>query len=384
VVERIGNEWDAAMKIALVVPGGVDRSGEYRVIPALLALLKRLARRHEVHVYALRQEPEPGDWPLLGAQVHNIGGRSAWLGQWRAVAAIRAEHRLAPFDVVQAIWSGHCGSVTVTAAKLLGLPSAIHLAGGELVDLPAIGYGGRQNWRGRLREALVLRAATVITAASAPMLAQLGALGLHGQRLPLGVDLDTWPSHPPQRRLPQSPLRLIHVASLNRVKNQTTLLHAVALLPRLGLEFHLDIVGEDTLDGQIQALAAQLGLVGQTSFHGFLTRAQLRPLLLQAHVHLVSSLHEAGPLALLEAAAVGVPSVGTRVGHLAEWDGQAALAVDVGDAVALARAVARVGQDEGLRWRLAHEAHRRGLLEDADHTCTGLEALYGELVAAGR
>ena len=27
------------MRIALVVPGGVDRSGEYRVIPALLALI---------------------------------------------------------------------------------------------------------------------------------------------------------------------------------------------------------------------------------------------------------------------------------------------------------------------------------------------------------
>lgn len=44
------------MKLALVVPGGVDRSGEFRVIPVLLALVERLARAHDVHVFALRQE----------------------------------------------------------------------------------------------------------------------------------------------------------------------------------------------------------------------------------------------------------------------------------------------------------------------------------------
>jgi hypothetical protein len=32
------------LKVALVVPGGVDRSGDYRVIPVLLALIERLAR----------------------------------------------------------------------------------------------------------------------------------------------------------------------------------------------------------------------------------------------------------------------------------------------------------------------------------------------------
>ena len=57
------------MKIALVVPGGVDRSGEVRVIPALLALIRRLAAAHDVHVFALAQEPGPGAWMLEGAHV---------------------------------------------------------------------------------------------------------------------------------------------------------------------------------------------------------------------------------------------------------------------------------------------------------------------------
>ncbi|HET9645026.1 MAG TPA: glycosyltransferase family 4 protein [Burkholderiaceae bacterium] len=371
------------MKIALIVPGGVDRSGDRRVIPALLALLKRLGARHDVHVYALRQEPVPGYWPLLGVQVHNIGGRSARWGLLRAVATIRAEHRVAPFDLLHAIWSGHCGMVAVSAARLLGVPSAVHVAGGELVALPVIHYGGRLTWRGRLREALVLRGATRVTAASEPMLAQLAKLGSTAQRLPLGVDLETWPSRPPQRRDTNAPLRLIHVASLNRVKDQATLLRAVALLARRGIDFHLDIVGEDTLGEEMQIMARQLDLASQTTFHGFLTHTQLRPLLAQAHVHLVTSMHEAGPLALLEAATLGVPSVGTRVGHLAEWAPHAALAVEVGDAPALCEAIERVGRDEDFRLRLAHEANRRAIREDADHTFTLVEALYGALTAGG-
>ena len=61
------------MKIAMLVPGGVDRSGELRVIPAFVALIERLARDHELHVFALHQEARPARWMLRGAHVHNAG-----------------------------------------------------------------------------------------------------------------------------------------------------------------------------------------------------------------------------------------------------------------------------------------------------------------------
>jgi len=50
------------MKVALIVPGGVDRGGKVRVIPCLLWMVERLARRHEIHVFALRQEPQPAHY----------------------------------------------------------------------------------------------------------------------------------------------------------------------------------------------------------------------------------------------------------------------------------------------------------------------------------
>src|SRR5690349_20173428 len=105
------------MKLAMVVPGGVDRSGEYRVIPALLALIARLSERHELHVFALAQEPRPARWMLAGAHIHNIGG--SWRVP-RSVAAMIEEHRRAPFGLVQAIWSGPVGLAAVIAARLIG------------------------------------------------------------------------------------------------------------------------------------------------------------------------------------------------------------------------------------------------------------------------
>lgn len=366
------------MKIAVVVPGGVDRSGEYRVIPALLALIKRLALRDEVHVFALLQEPRPGTWDLLGARIHNIGTRYTRL---RAIRAICAEHRLSAFHLVHSIWCGAPGFVAVAAAAILRLPSVIHVAGGELVRLNDIGYGGRLTWKGRLETAAVLRAATLVTAPSVPMIEALARLGISAQRLPLGVDLSVWPTREPIRRDIGKAARLIHVASLNRVKDQPTLMRALAALSASGLEFQMDIVGEDTLQGEIQALADRLGLSERVKFHGFLPQRRLLPLVEAAHLMIMTSRHEAGPLSTLEAAVKGVATVGTAVGHIAEWTPHGAVSVPVGDWAALARAMVEVLGDEELRLRIAGEAYRRATQEDADCTARGFQAIYTNLVS---
>ncbi len=365
------------MKLALVVPGGVDRSGEYRVIPALLALIERLAVHHEVHVFALRQEPVPGAWNLLGARIHNIGRSPT---RTRAIGAILREHRCSPFGLVHSIFSGACGLVAVSAARLLGIPSIVHVAGGEPVRFTDIGYGGRLTWRGRLQERVVLSAASALTAASAPQLGILAALGAPARRVPLGIDcVQSWPAQAPRRRSPDEPARLIHIASLNRVKDQPTLLRALAQLAQGPQAFHMDIVGEDVLAGQIQGLARDLGLIDRVRFHGFMSQRELLLLVRAAHVLVVSSRHEAGPVAVLEAAALGVPTVGTAVGHIAEWAPEGALAVAVRDPQSLAAALRRVLTDEELRLRLARAAWTRAVWEDADYTAGCFEALYEEL-----
>jgi glycosyltransferase involved in cell wall biosynthesis len=363
------------MNLAMIVPGGVDRGGERRVIPALLALIERLARQHTVRVFALRQEAAPGQWPLLGATVQNIGGRFVVA---RAVGAVRRAHALRPFDLVQSIWGGDCGYAAVTAARSVGIPCAVHVAGGELAALPEIDYGGGLRWYRRPLERACLRRADAVTAASRPMIEAIATLGVRAERLPLGVDLRAWPPCAPRRRASGERARLIHVASLNRVKDQATLLRALALLdPRH--DFHLDVVGEDMLGGAVQDLAHGLGLAPRMQFHGFLTQGALRPLMEASHVHVMSSRHEAGPLVALEAAAAGVPTAGTDVGHLREWAPHAAVTAPVGDAPALAAAIGRLLDDEELRLDLARAAAAIALREDADHTATQFQAMYRRL-----
>jgi glycosyltransferase involved in cell wall biosynthesis len=365
------------MRIALVIPGGVDRSGEYRVIPAVIALISRLSHLHDVHVFAMSQEERRGEWDLAGAHIHNIGaGRTAV----RAVRCICTQHRVRPFDIVHAIWSGGPGLIAVASGRILGIPSLIHIAGGELVAIPEIAYGGALTRRGRIREACTLRLASALTAASMPIIETLAKRGLSALRVPLGVDLTTWPPRDPVRRDPARPARLIHVASLNRVKDQPTLLRALASLQQSGVSFEMDIVGDDTLHGEVQALAVTLGLSEQVRFRGFLPQRELRPLVEAADLMLLSSRHETGPLALLEAAVAGVPTVGTAVGHLQEWSPHAAVSVAVGDWARLAQAIAGVLHDEERRLCIAREALQRAVHEDADTTAGRFQALYASLI----
>lgn len=346
------------------------------MIPALLSLVRRLAAQHELHVFALAQEPVPGSWMLEGAVIHNVGNARA-IG--RTVAAIRREHRRAPFALVQSIWSGISGLSAVVAAKLTRLPACVHVAGGELAAVPVIGYGGQLHWRWQVLERFTLRNAARVTAASEPIVAMIERFGCRARRLPLGVDLRSWPPLLPRPRVAGAAARLVHVASLNRVKDQTTLLEAARCLVQRGLDFHLDVIGEDTLGGAMQALAMRLGLAQHVTFHGMLRHEALRPMMERAVLNIVSSLHEAGPLVTLEAAVLGVPTVGTRVGHIAEWDGFAATAVSPGDAAGLAAGIEALLVDEPRRRQLALAAQARAVAEDADYTAARFLALYDEV-----
>lgn len=363
------------MRVALVVPGGVDPSGEFRVIPALLWLMERLARDVDLVVFALNQDGAPSRYALRGAQVQNLEVGRLWP---RAVVDIIREHRRRRFDVIHAFWVAPSGTVAGLVGRVIRRPVVLHLAGGELVSLADIGYGSQLYWRGRLWVRLALRWATRTTAASDSMLAEARRFGVEGERVPLGVALDRWPASTPRRRAPGE-ARLIHVGSLNAVKDQEMLLEAAALLADRDQGFTLDVVGEDTLGGALQSRARALGLSDRVRFHGFLPHERLRPLLEAADVFVLSSRHEAGPVAVLEAAVVGVPTVGTDVGHVRELAPEAAVAVPVGDAEALARGVESLLADEDRRLRLAREARRRALEWDADRTAHRVREIYEEV-----
>ncbi|MCH7564034.1 MAG: glycosyltransferase family 4 protein [Gemmatimonadetes bacterium] len=364
------------MKVGLIVPGGVDRSGTHRVIPFLLWLIERLAREHEVHVVALNQEPRPCVYDLLGARVHNVGSRPR---RPRAVATVIREHRRGAFDVLHAFWAAPPGVVAAVAGRLLSVPVMLQSFGGDLESMPEIGFGLRSYSRGRLWLRAAVAGAARVMVSSEFTVGRAEALGIVAERLPLGVSIQDWPPREPVRREAGEPVRLLHVATLNPVKDQATLLRAVSLLSGAYPDLHLDVVGEDISGGEVQRLAESLGLSDRVTFHGFQPHSVLRGLVERAHVALVSSRHECGPLVLLEAAVAGVPTVGTSVGHIVSWSPEAAVAVPVGDHEALASAAQGLLMDEDRRMRVARAAQRLALEEDADWSAARVVEHYHEL-----
>jgi glycosyltransferase involved in cell wall biosynthesis len=368
------------VKIVLIVPGGFDRSGSERVIPALLWLTERLARRNQVHVCVLDGADQPASYQLAGAQVHVLGRLAAGLPGTRALRQWRPLlHTLALIgkpDVIHSFWAGAGGALAGLAGHKLGVPAVLSIGGGELIWLPEIGYGGRGSWRGRAQAALALRLARAVTAGS-----RYAARPLHErcgvEIVPLGVDLPSFAASAERAEGP--PWRLLHVASINRVKDQTTLLRALRLIVDQEPSVQLDWVGEDTLGGAMQRLCAELGLTQHVSFHGFQPSQVVAPLFRTAHLHLLTSRHESQAVVVGEAAAAGLPTVGTAVGVLAELAPAAAWAVPVGDAAALASGALTLLRNPARREQLGRAAQAWAHAHDADWTAARFEAIYEQV-----
>jgi glycosyltransferase involved in cell wall biosynthesis len=128
--------------------------------------------------------------------------------------------------------------------------------------------------------------------------------------------------------------RLVQVASLSRVKNQRLLLDALAIV-RKRIDARLDLIGEDTLGGELQKHTAAIGLEPYVTFHGFLRHECVLEILATSDLYVQSSLHEAAGVSVLEAAAAGVPTVGTLAGLVADWSPSKAVGVGAATAASL-------------------------------------------------
>ena len=362
-------------RICLLVPGGVDRSGTHRVIPCILALIERLARNVDLHVLALKQETERRSYDLLGARVHCVP-RHSRTAALRWLLRHGAEY---DFDLLHALWMHPQGTAAAAAGALLRRPVLLHINGGDLADVRDIRFGGHASMTGRLRLRAARAGAVHVTVPSEAQVHRARELGFSAERLTLGVPLDRWPVRAPRPRRPGAALRLLSVGSLNRVKDHATLLHAVALLRGRGIAVRLDCVGEDTLQGECEALAADLGLGQCVRFHGFLPYGALRARFEDADALIVSSLFEADPIAALEAAIAGIAVIGTAVGHLAEWTPDASLVCAPSDPAALAACIAAIDGDEPRRLELARAAQAIAVEHDADRAADRVLALYEEL-----
>ena len=371
------------MRIVLVVPGGVDPPGSPRVIPFIHGLVADLSARHEVLVIAVGHDTEAGTWPLFGAEVVNVP-----VGQHSKAdiaRVVRTVSRVAATggrpDVIHGLWANLPGFAASMAARLHRRPCVVSVCGGEFAALPDIGYGGGLRRGSLLMSQATTRSATAVTVATSWMQAHVTASGGRvDEIIPLGADTATFarPATPPILH------RLAHVGNLNRVKDQALLLQTFRLVVDSLPDASLDIAGHDTLAGEMQRLASSLGLQQEVRFHGYLAASDLAAMLGEATLHVLTSRHDAGPVAVLEAAACGLPTVGTTVGHVADFAAMphpAAVAIADRRPKDLAFGIEALLADEGRRHQLATSAHEWAAAHDSGHTSRSFESLYRRVIA---
>ena len=367
------------MKIAVVVTGGFHPSGREQVVPSWLTLFEALSASHDIHAFVLRHLPEPCRYTLRGVDVHDVGRPSAPFGLWRraceqALARAAADH--GPFDLVHGFWGDPAGQLAVRLARQLGVPSIATCDSGEFEDLALIAYGSQRSPRGRaaVKDALT---ATRVHVCSEYMSAKAAAHGADTVVIPLTtVRVAT----APRARPPHAPLALIQVASLSLVKNQRLLIDAVALLDP-AIVSRVDLVGEDTLDGRLQRHALEQKVASRVVFHGFKAQDQLGAIYRNADVYVQTSLHEAAGVSVLEAAAAGLPVIGTRAGYVADWAGRRAIALDVVDPEHLAAALAALHANSASAARMAARAQKWSTAHNATAMAAQFDLLYRETAA---
>jgi glycosyltransferase involved in cell wall biosynthesis len=364
------------MRVAVVMTGGLHPSGREQIIPSYLGLFSAMSRRHPVHAFVLRHLRAATTYELEGIVVHDLGSPSARLGlgrlaQWRALD--RALTRAGPFDVVHGVWADPAGLLAGAAGRRLGIPSVVTCTSGEFVAHPDIEYGLQRTVRGRALVKAATTLATRVHVASRHAEALAARLGITPTTIPIGLDVPGTGISVDRPAGP--PWRLLQVASLNRVKEQVRLLEALALIDRT-MDVRLDLVGEDTLGGALQAAAAAAGVADRITFHGFLDQDAIAPLRARAHLYVQSSRHEGAGVSVLEAAAAGLPVLGTRVGYVADWAPTAAEAVDDASPRMLATALARLLTNPERRAEIAAHALAFARAHDVHWSVDTLLKLY--------
>jgi glycosyltransferase involved in cell wall biosynthesis len=313
-------------RIAMVIPtiekiGGAERQ--------LLSLAKELsARGWEVTIVALSggasEELADTEVACLSLEM-----RKAWIDPrgWLRYLAWAAENKpgLVHAHLQHAIWFARCVRLLAPVRVLL---DTLHTSN----------PGNRSS---RLAYRLTNRLTNCVTCVSAAVAGAALAAGIVRREnlaiLNNGVAIPSNPFRYPPRVA--SRFQWLAVGRLAPVKDYPTLLRAFATLPG---QPTLQIAGEGPDKQPLRKLAAELKIENRIQFAGF--HRDIQPLLCAADGFVLSSLWEGLPMSVLEASATGLPVVATNGPGTRETiqPGLTGLIVRVGDATALAQAMAEV------------------------------------------
>ncbi len=180
-------------------------------------------------------------------------------------------------------------------------------------------------------------------------------------RMVMGVDVSH--SEPRDYGTGRQPLHLASVSRLALCKGHRYALEAIRRLADEGVDVRYSIAGQGPDRPAIEVDVARLGLGDRVDLVGPLSEGGVRALLKTADLFLLSSvgLGEASPVAVMEAAASGVPSVCSRIGGTADMieTGVDGMLVDQEDVGGIAAAIRELDGNRDLLRTMGAAARRR-------------------------
>lgn len=180
------------------------------------------------------------------------------------------------------------------------------------------------------------------------------------ETVPLGIDPDVF-TPGPAPSLEDSSFTVISVARLSPEKAQRILIDAVARLVKEGRLVRLRLVGEGPDRLEIEKHIVACGLSDSVRLEGALDQEKLKTLYGESDAFALASLAEGVPVVLMEAMAMEIPCVATRITGIPELiqDDIDGLLVDPSDVGQLSTAIARLIDDPDLRRRIAVAGRRK-------------------------
>ncbi len=176
---------------------------------------------------------------------------------------------------------------------------------------------------------------------------------------PLGVDPEIFAPRPKQQTA--TPFEILCVGRLTPAKGQHILIDAVEQLRREGRQVRLHLVGDGPDKASLHNHAAHSVAGKSIVFEGAIDQERIRDFYAAADAFCLPSFAEGLPVVLMEAMAMELPCVTTRINGIPELivDGVDGLLVPPSDVKALADALARLIDDNELRQRLGKNGRAR-------------------------
>lgn len=323
-------------------------------------------RGWEVHVVSFR----PAE--IEGATVYHVAGWE-WLGRLRYLLRIRRVRRL-----VRALRPDLLHALHLTSYGFLSVlcdlhPTLVSVWGTDVLEAPRLSPLHYFITRFALRRADHITATGLRLAEAATRYAPAGK---PVTVVPYGVDLREFRPRPRGER---SEVVIGAVTRLSKEKGLHYLLEAFAVVAGRRPEASLVLAGEGPERRRLERLAARLGLGERVQFLGEVPHEQVPQVLQGLDIFAMPSTYEGFGVAALEAGAMEVPVVASRIHGIPDVvvDGETGLLVPPRDRQALAAALERLAADGDLRRRLG----RAGRAFVAEHysweeNTTQMEALY--------